>query len=195
MRFLSALLCFVSISLAADSDDYVPFGQGHEWTMDAAFTSPEGEVTHGTAHRRVGEKEERNGQVYYRTRIWMENAPFPVDHTDLRRRDRSGSYSLDLKDANAKEQPGVMLPLEAGKRWSVAAGQVTFKNEVLGIEDVIVNGTKYEKCYRIRTASTDGGYTEDYWEAPKVGCVKHEIVFQNGVKISMTLREFKPGKK
>ena len=39
----------------------------------------------------------------------------------------------------------------------------------------------------------DGVYTEDYWEAPKLGCIKSESVLGGG-KILLTLREFKSGK-
>lgn len=124
MRFLPLLLGFVltSISLAADQSEYLPLSEGCEWTMDAVLISPQGEKSTATGRRKVAATEQRGGKTFHRTRSWVEGGPFPMEYSKLTRKDDTGFYSLDPKDADAKEQTEVLLPLEVGKSWQRVGG-------------------------------------------------------------------------
>ncbi len=187
MRFLrfAALVVFtVASAFGADHSDYLPLKEGCEWTMDVVIVSPQGEKSTATGRRKVGAAEERSGNTYYRTRTWIEGGPFQRDHVKLTRKDDAGFYSLDPKDPTAKEQTELLLPFEIGKSWQRNRGRTT---TVVGMESVTINGMTYENCYHMRTTSRDDSYTEDYWEAPKIGSVKSEIVYGNGGKITLKI--------
>jgi len=193
MRFLPLLFWLILTAVSFGADGYLPLVEGNEWTMDAVMTSPTGEVTKATARRKTGATEERSGKVYHRVLTAMEG-PYPMSYTKLNRKDETGYYTLDPRDPNAKEQAEVVLPLKIGSSWKRTSGPMNLTDTVVALEDVAVNGKTYEKCYHIRVTSSDGNYTEDYWEAPNVGSVKSEIVYGNGGKITLTIREFKPAK-
>jgi hypothetical protein len=193
MRFLPLLFSVVLTATSFGADDYLPLAVGNEWVMDAVLTSPAGEVSKTTARRRTGGTTEHDGKVYHRVVTALEG-PNASAYTKLHRKDETGYYSVDVRDENAKEQTEVVLPLKIGQSWKRTSGAVNLTDTVIAQEDVTINGKTYEKCFHIRVTTTDGSYTEDYWEAPGVGCVKSETVFGNGGKISLTLRSFKSGK-
>ena len=189
-----ASLALTTVSRAADADEYAPHHDGDEWIMDAVIVSPQGAITNATIHRKRSGTEERNGKTYARTRTWLEGGPFAFDETKLTRKDATGFYSLDPKDPNAAEKVELLLPLKVGQTWPKRIGQLNATDTVIGRETVTLNGETYQNCFHIRTASPDGKYTEDYWEAPKVGGIKSVIDYGNGASITLAVREFKPGK-
>ena len=195
--FILLLLAAFSLASAVfglEQDDYLPLREGCEWTMDAEIILPSGEKSTATAHRTVGAQVEHDGKTYHRTRTWMEDGRTPTVSSKLTRKDATGFYSIVEGNADAKEQLEVMLPFKVGQTWQKTWGSVTVSNEVIGVESVTIGGTTYKDCIHIRSTAADGSYTEDYWEAPKVGSVKSEIVYQNGGRITLTVKEFKPGK-
>ena len=181
-------------SFAADQTDYLPLKVGNEWTTSAELTSPTGEKSVATGRRKVEEKVERTGKTYFRIRTKLEGGPTPMEYTRLVRKDETGLYTMADADKDAKEQREIVLPLKAGQKWQTTRGPKTFTNTVIALESVTVAGKTYENCYHIRTESSDKSYQEDYWEAPKVGNIKSEVVYDNGARMTLTLREFKAGK-
>jgi hypothetical protein len=197
MRFLP--LCFVALSLSVlavdiDQSKYLPLHTGDEWTMDVVITSDKGSVIKATARRKIEDSVVLEGKTYYRTRTSMEGLSTPSEYTKLVRKDDSGFYSIEGEVNDAKEQREIMLPLTVGQRWNRIRTGVTINDSVIGVETVVVAGKTYENCYHIRSEIADKGFREDFWEAPNIGGVKSEIVYADGVKMILTLREFKPGK-
>ncbi len=107
---------------------------------------------------------------------------------------RRDSTAWTHADKAAKEQAEVVSPLKVGQSWERIAGPTTVKNVVVALETVTINEKTYDNCFHIRSTSADSSVTEDFWEAPKIGSVKSEILYGSGGKISLTLREFKAGR-
>ena len=59
---------------------------------------------------------------------------------------------------------------------------------------VTIGEKTYENCIHIRNTTDKRGFQEDFWEAPHIGCVKSDSTYAEGIKISLTLREFKAAK-
>jgi hypothetical protein len=197
MRFLlllSLLTGLHSLVRAADPSEYCPIAEGMEWTMDAKVTTPDGQVIETTAHRVIGAKEERDGKTYYRMRTWMDNVPELKPFAALERREANGLHSIDLRAVKPKEVISMDLPFAVGKKWIRDDGESPVTLEVLAFEDLTINGKTYKDCYKIKAATKDGNYTEVLWQAPGLGSIKSDVVLAVGAKISVTLREFKPGK-
>jgi hypothetical protein len=197
MRFLlllSLLTGLHSLVRGADPSEYCPIAEGMEWTMDAKVTTPDGQVIETTAHRVIGAQEERDGKTYYRMRTWIDNVPQLKPFASLERREVNGLYSIDLRDVKPKEVISMDLPFAVGKKWIRDDGKSPVTMEVLALEDLTINGKTYKDCYKIKAATKDGNYTEVLWQAPGLGSIKSDVVLAVGAKISVTLREFKPGK-
>ena len=160
--------------------------------MDGVFSTPNGETTKGTGYRERKESVEREGKKYLRTRTWWDGGPFPLDFTKLSRKDARGIYSIG-EEPGAKERVEVPWPLAVGMTWVTIEGTKRFMNTVAALETVTIGEKKYDRCYRVHVESSDGGYIEDFWEAPQIGNVKSEIIYNKGHKITLTLREFKRG--
>ena len=193
------LLVFAATSLSSSRaapkpDDYLPLNEGDEWTMNAIITSPNGTKSTAIARRKVEGKVERDGKNYIRARTWIETGQAPVEYAKLTRKNETGFYSIDESAKNPKEQVEVILPFKIGQTWKKVFGQWNTTDTVVGLETVTVNGKTYENCYHLRSETADGAYKEDFWEAPGVGSVKSEIVYGDGSKIVLTLKEFKSGK-
>ncbi len=187
-------IVFAVSSFAAEPGDYLPLKVGHEWITDADLISPKGERSLATGKRKVEAKVERGGKTYFRTRTKLEGAPTPMDFTKLVRKDSAGLYTIAEAIKDSKEQKEIVLPLKAGQKWETTWGTTTFTNTVVGLESITVAGLTYENCFHIHTEASDKSYQEDYWEAPKVGNVKSVVVYPDGSKMTLTLREFRPGK-
>jgi hypothetical protein len=196
LPFLLALAAGVLPAMAADVDQsaYLSLKPGNDWTLDMVIVAPSGETKKAIGRRRVEDTVEKDGKTYVRLRTWTENGPTEVEYTKLVRKDGDGMYSILEGFKEAKEQLEIALPLKTGSAWKREASGMKFIDVIIGIEPVTIGTQTYAKCFHIRTESADGKYREDYWEAPKVGNVKSEIVTGNGMRITLTLREFKEGK-
>ncbi len=197
MRAVWLFCFFLAAHLrAADPAEYCPIREGMEWIMDAKVTTPEGRVIDATAHRTIGAREERNGKTYYRMRTWMDGVPELKPYESLERRESNGLFAIDLRDPdpNAKEVLSMALPFAVGSKWTRENGKAPVTLEVVGLEDLTINGTTYKNCYHIKATTKDGSYAEELWQAPGMGSIKSDVVLSIGAKISVSLREFKPGK-
>jgi hypothetical protein len=192
----SVLLPLSLPSSGADQQEYLPLKVGNEWTMDAEFTSTQGEVSKGTVTQVVVETVERDGKMYFRERTSMEGGPFQKEQIilNLARKDDKGFYSISESRNEEKEQLEIILPLVVGQSWERSMGKMKLKDTVVGLENVAIGEDTYQSCYHIRSESTDGTFKEDFWEAPKLGPIKFVMIYGSGAKISMTLREFRPAK-
>ncbi len=180
---------------AVTPDSYLPLRTGAEWTMDLVMIGPNGQELKGTGKRKVGDAVQRDGKTWFPVRTWAEGLPFKPDSSKLMRKDAKGFYSIDGRDPDGREQMEIALPLEVGQRWERSEGSRTLKEQVVGLETVTIGEKTYENCYHLRSESIDGSFQEDYWEAPGLGSVKSIILNGDGSKITLTLREFKPGPK
>ena len=187
---LTLVVALVAFSNLAKGE-YIPIAVGDEWTMAATIVSPKGKVTKGIVHRRIESADERNGMTYVRSRTWTIGLPTRTESTKLLRKDVHAVYSIDESVADAAEQIEVVLPLKAGLSWQQTVESKTLTHTVIGLETIEVSGKTYGNCYHIRTSTADGSYTEDFWEAPRVGNVKSIIAYGNGIKLTLTLEEFK----
>jgi hypothetical protein len=199
LRMRLFALCFAVLSLSAlaadiDQSKYLPLNPGDEWIMDTVITTPKGKTVNATTRRKTGDTVVQDGKTYFRTSTAIEGVPKPVETIRLIRKDRTGLYSVPIGDKDAKEEREIVLPLVVGQHWQRTKDGQTVNESVIGVETVAIGEKTYENCYHIRTEIPDKGFREDYWEAPVVGDVKSELVYRNGTKITMTLREFKSGK-
>jgi hypothetical protein len=195
MRYvLWCLIAAVYGSSAMAGDEYIPLTVGDEWTMASTSVSPTGQVSEGVARRKIEGSVEKGGKTYFRSRTWTESEPAGMEHTELVRMDAKAYYSIDEKKPDAVEQIIMVLPLKIGATWQRTLGSMTATETVIGLETVEISGKVYENCYHIRLSTANGHYTENFWQAPNVGNVKDDVVYGNGLKMSCTLNEFKPGK-
>jgi hypothetical protein len=190
--FLILMLATGAFSASAEGE-YIPIAIGDEWTMAAAMVSPTGLITKGLVRRRIESAAEKNGKAYVRSRTWTVGMQKMTESTKLLRKDEKAVYSIDESNGDSTEQIEVVLPLKAGVTWQQTVGSKTMTNTVVGLESIEVSGKTYENCYHIRISSADGSYTEDFWEAPRVGDVKSIIAYGNGAKLTLTIEEFKSG--
>jgi hypothetical protein len=186
---LAALGFFPTIAEA----EYIPIAVGDEWTMAMNVVSPAGQSSDGLFRRRIESADAKDGKAYVRERTWTVGLAKRTESTKLLRKDVNGVYSIDESVAGAVEQMEVVLPLKVGATWQQTEGAKTMTNTVIGLESIEVAGKTYENCYHIRISSSDGTYTEDFWEAPRVGNVKSIIAYGSGLKITLTIQEFKSG--
>jgi len=200
-RILAVLfaLCVPSFAAEPDQADYFPMNPGDEHTMTVAMTNAKGQTEKMIAHRKIEAEAgkvsvEKNGKTYLRLRTWMDGGPLSVKHTRLIRKDDQGLHSVADERGNAAEQLEVPMPLKPGNSWKYEDNGMIHTASVIAIETVIVGERKFENCFHIRSETVGGTFREDFWEAPKVGTVKSEIAYSNGVRITLTFREFKPGK-
>jgi len=173
--------------------EYIPIAVGDEWTMAMTVISPNGQVTEGVFRRRIESADAKDGKAYVRERTWTVGLAKRTELTKLLRKDVNGVYSIDESVVGSAEQVEVVLPLKPGAMWRQTVGAKTMTNTVIGLESVAVPGKTYENCFHIRISSADGSYTEDFWEAPRVGIVKSTVVYGSGLKITLTIQEFKSG--
>jgi hypothetical protein len=197
MRFLSLLLLTMAsvVSFAADHSDYLPMAVGMEWTMDLKVTKPDGTAASGTSRRVIGPVKEIDGKTYHQQRTWSEGGASAKEMVKWLRKDDKGVFSLDPLKPKQPEQQETGLPLEVGKKWTTLVGGEGFAHTVVANEEISIQGTVYKDCFHIQAVSKRGILTEDYWEAPKLGCVKSSMTLADGTKIEVALREFKPGNK
>ena len=180
----------ISVSRAAD-DNYFPLAIGNEWIMELHIISSNGDKTNGVLHRKIGEAVQHNGKTYFRSHTWLENSrPFAMDYTKLVRRDDAGFYSIDERDPKRVEKQGGKLPLEVGMKWENKVEGGILRTTVMAKEEVTMGTKVYKNCFRIRIASKNEEYVEEFLEAPGVGSLKSEIKRVDG-KWVLTLREFK----
>jgi hypothetical protein len=190
LLFITPLFVPFSASLCAENNDYLPIGEGADWTMDLKMFQPDGKKLEGTGRRKIEGTVERDGKTYFKSKTWSEGVQ-PFSYEKLIRKDESGFYSIDEREPVPAEQTEVVLPLKVGASWETKMEGRTVQNKVVGIETVNIGDKTYEECFHIRMQTDDESYVEDYWEAPKVGSVKSIIRYPNGFKITLTLREFK----
>lgn len=191
---LASSLSFTCGLFAAEQVDYSPHADGHEWVMDGLITYPSGEKESVTGRRKLGGPVVRNGKTYLKSSAAIEGGPNQPPYVNFTRKDDSGLYSVEEEPIDAKEGAEVLFPLKPGLTWRRSFGSQMTTHTVLGLETVTIADKKYEDCFHIRTITDKGDVTEDYWIAPNIGSVKSMITYSNGVKLTLTLREFKPGK-
>jgi hypothetical protein len=204
MRFLPLLklsaVVFLALACAApvraadvDPAPYFPAVTGNDLTMDVIITSPDGQVRNAIGRRRTEGPVEKDGKTYVRTRTWMEGLTTGEknESTVLVRRDAKGVYDILETAKTPKEQVEVQFPLQPGATWTREDDRGEMTVTFVGVELVTINARKYENCLHFRTKRADGT-VEDYWEAPKIGNIKADIVVPGGVKVAVTLREFRP---
>jgi hypothetical protein len=195
MRFLLlAMMMAVCGCSPSAKEDYVPLAVGDEWTMGATVVSATGHALECIARRQIEGAVERDGKIYFRSRSTMEGMPTKVEITKLVRKDEKGFFSIEEAKKGAVEQTEIVLPLKVGNTWKRTMGSTSVTDTVIGVESVSISGKTYDKCYRIRSVTADNSLTEDFWQAPHVGDVKSVITYGSGAKITLTLKEFKPGK-
>jgi len=194
LLFLVCSGLLAAYSVAFDQHDYYPSSDGGEWIMNAQVVSPSGAATPATAHRKVEGQVEKDGKTYRRMRTWSDIGSSPKEFLTLFRKDEGGCYTLSEQEKDAVEQTEMIFPIKVGRTWTRIFQGVNFTATLVGVESVIVGDKTYDECLHIRAVTADGKMTEDYWEAPKVGTVKADMVYPNGVKLILTIREFKPGK-
>ena len=179
-----------TVALAGD-EEYLPLNEGDEWTMDAVVEGPDGKKKTATLRRRVGEQVERGGKVYRTVRTWSDNG---FDERKLMRKDEKGVHSITLNSEDQAEQVEMVLPLKVGQEWTRRWRGGEVKERVEKIETVKIGEKTYGRCYHIHSEAMDGSFWEDYWEAPAVGWVR-SIASAGDGKMTLTLREFKAGKR
>lgn len=202
MRFVSpfaAFAGFASIIHAAAPPEYCPLGEKMEWVMEVKFVFPNGAVETTTGHRRLVQKESWGGKEYYIEQSWTDRHGGSDQAQRYVRKDESGVFTFNPYFTDEGQQRVVALPLVVGNSWSHLDIPIHVKSTVLADESLTIAGVTYEHCFHIHAVWEDGSRTKDYWEAPTVGTVKSELVYQkgnqNGHKEIWTLREFKAGKK
>jgi hypothetical protein len=169
--------------------DYFPGGDYSEWTMTKVITARDGTTKTTTSHRKNDGHVERNGKMYLRTLDWSDDMSFLG--SILTRIDEAGVHVINERDPSAKEQLCTIFPMQIGLTWRYRIGSETIKNTIVGKESVEINGKKYADCFHTHSAAIDGKFTEDEWDAPKIGPVKSLIRIANGTTILLTLLEFK----
>lgn len=197
-RLFALLALFGHATLVAatkPTPDHFPLREGVEWTMDIEVTYPDGQRLRGVGRRVTGPAEVRDGKTYFRSRTWEEFEGQPRrERAKLMRKDANGLHSIDLSAETQKEEVEAALPLKVGSRWQTKhLHRMVLNHEVMAQDTVVIGGKTYANCFHIRTTSAAGDYIEDFWEAPDVGLVK-SVVTMTGVKVVLTLREFKSGK-
>lgn len=191
---LTASFALVSTLFSAEQSDYAPHAEGHEWVMDGEITYPNGEKKSVTGRRKVEGSVEYNGKTYLKSSTSLEGGPERPPYVKPTRRHSTGLYSVEENVQDAKEEPEILFPLKEGLTWKRSFGAQMMTHTVLGVETVTIADKKFEECFHIRSLTDKGDVTEDYWIAPNIGSVKSMITYANGVKLTLTLREFKPGK-
>jgi len=224
MRYVFLILMAALLNIPAwAEDDYCPFATGDEWTMETTIIFPSGDVLDGTTHLKIshaylmnGKPYTMNGRTYFNSECWTDGMPevmrwdlmaYPdrdgkigmpfVDRSSSGKtlsKDDTGLYRLMIGKSDDSEMMEITLPLKVGATWWRWFNGETVTDTVVGLEMVSVLGKIYEKCYHIRTASADGKYKEDSWQAPNIGNVKTEIVTRTGFKIVNKMKEFKRAK-
>jgi hypothetical protein len=185
------LLSLSTFATESDQSDYLPLIPGDAWTMDVVLTDPNGRVDKTILHREIEAQVEKFGKTYVPVSSWVEGGPVRSPFAKLYRKDAEGLYSIV---EGAMEQTEIPLPIIVGNTWKWQAAGIMVTETVIGLETVAIEDRVYKNCFHIRTQSSNGRYREDFWEAPRIGRVKSERVFNNHVKRTATLREFKPGR-
>ena len=162
--------------------------------MTAFVTTPDGKLSEGIARRKIEGTVEKDGKTYFRTRTSMDASPIKGESTMLVRKDEKAFYSIDESVPGSVEQVEIPLPLKVGATWTRKRGPLTITDTVMGLETVSISGRKFENCYHIRSIASDGSSSEDFWEAPNVGSIKSKIVYRNGMKITLAVKDFKIAK-
>ncbi|HSI14655.1 MAG TPA: hypothetical protein VK961_21565 [Chthoniobacter sp.] len=194
LPIVASFVCVAPV-VAAEDSPYIQLKEGAEWTMDAKLMSPKAGVLPAVGRRVIESGVEKDGKKYLRERTWLEVKGEKVTgYSKLVRKDPAGFYSIQEDQEGATEQCEIVLPLKAGQSWEFLSKGKTMKCTVIGLETVTVGDKTYENCFHLRTAEAGGAFTEDFWESPNEGNVKSELVFGNGGKLTVTLKEFKPGK-
>ena len=192
MRFLLlALMVAVCAFSALAEDDYFPMNVGDEWTLAVTYVSATGEVSEGLIHRKMNSAINRDGKTYYQLRTWTEGLPQKIDTLKLVRHDEKAVYSIDARKDGAIEQVDFLLPLKVGTTWNRTTNTAV---AVIGLDPVEIGGKHYENCFHVRSTNAGTQMTEDFWLAPNIGNFKSLLAFGSGVKVTTTLKEFKPGK-
>jgi hypothetical protein len=173
--------------------EYIPIAVGDEWTMDMTIFSPAGHSSRAVFRRRIESADPKDGKDYVRERTWTLGLPKSKETTKLLRKDINGVYSIDESAPGGTEQTEIVFPLKPGASWRQTSSGKNITYTVVDLEEVDVSGKAYTNTYHIRAASDDGSYTEDFWEAPRVGNVKSVIAYPNGIKVTLEITDFKAG--
>lgn len=187
---LAVLMIGTTQCWTAENSDYLPIGEGVEWIMDLRIFRLDGTKLEGTGYRRIAGTVQRDGKIYFKSRTWTEGVP-PYSQEKLVRKDEHGFYTIDEHEPNPEEKTDVLLPLKVGASWKGVMDGKAVQHTVVGISTVNIGDKVYEDCFHIKAQTNDESYVEEYWEAPRVGNVKSIIRYASGVKIILTLREFK----
>jgi hypothetical protein len=193
MRYLPGFIFAATahFCMAADPTDYCPLADGTEWIVEVKLTFPGGVTKTRTIRKRIDGTALRDGKTY--TVLLLDGGNTRQEEIWMRK-DVVGAYKIHATGHDQSEKRDLVFPLAVGKFWSESDAKDAAKAEVIGLENVIIGDTTYEKCFQIRTTSQNG-IVDDRWIAPNFGHVKSETVYPDGTKSSATLLEFKPGKK
>lgn len=194
MRFLLcillALVALAGFSALAE-DDYYPLAVGDERTMVITYSINLKSLS-GIVHTMTEANVSKDGKEYVRQRLWSDGLPKKIELRMLLRKSEQGVYSLDEDHNATTEQTELALPLKVNATWKRTMQGRHMTDTVIGMETVEVAGKIYAKCWHVQTVSLEN--TQDAWFAPSVGLIKAEVKLTNGLRISESLKEFKPGK-
>jgi hypothetical protein len=194
VRFLLwALMMAVGGISAMAEDDYFPLQVGQVRIMTTVYVSAEGKVVGSDHSQNITSTVVTDGKTYFRCVSGNKGPQRPLLPPILYRKDEKAVYSLEEAAGGAVERIELVLPLRVGATWQRVVGRVTRTVTVMGVETVEIDEKTYLNCYHLCETSEDGSYTQDAWIAPGVGTVKANTVYDNGMRMNLTLKEFKPG--
>ncbi len=178
-----------------DQSQYFICHQRDEWIYNVISTVGDGPPRKKTQRCQIGAEIQVNGKRYFRRMT-------DGQCTSLVRRDSTGVYSLEQPAKPEPDEQRIIaeeriasFPLKIGNTWlgNKYAPPVTMT--LLGVETVRINAALYRKCIRIeRRQANMPNMVEEEWEAPAVGMIKRVVRYSGGGKITLTLKQYKPGK-
>ena len=194
MRNVIFIIMIASFRLSTlAEEDYYPLRVGNEWTMAAVYTVPQKGVANDVFHQRISSTVVRDGKTYFSYQLWTDQHPKKINSADLDRKVVNAVYTIDTENKGSSETISLALPLKVGASWRQPLKGRIITKSVIGLETVKASEKTYEKCFHIRSTSSDRSYKEDTWLASGVGYVKVDHLFANGVRFTQTLKEFRPG--
>ena len=195
MRFLLCVLMMVSAGCSPSVKvDYNPLAVGQETTLAARTFYPDGRFSDALSYNKIEGIVERNGKTYFRCHVWSEGRPKDFDTIGFMRKDEKALYTIIESITGPSEQVEAILPLKVGATSHRMVGETWIADTMVRIESIQVEGTAYENCKHIQSAGIDGIIMEERWQAPNVGTVRATVTLEEGLTLTTTLKEFKPGK-
>jgi hypothetical protein len=180
---LSAVLFFVSMSIAADKKDYYPLTPGSEWVMQVTVLEDNSIIEQKIS---IDKPTEFEGITY----ATMKQVDPKNKWTALILKNEKGVYwrklslnkFITLDSYFNPQAPYLQFPLTKGSKWEwnglfvlpVSDKKSSMKLEIQNdVEEVTVPAGKF-KCIKVHINKVTGDETDDEtdWYAPGVGLVK-----------------------